>query len=130
MYQKALFKCKNNLLAILILYRGVSPIKAAELQESLNNIGKINNTWSLTPIGRNYFVFHFEDESDYVRIKHYGQSKLKFGIIKLSNWVPDFVPNKQKQNNAHMWTRIHELPFEYFDEELVLYLAGGIGTAL
>ncbi|KAM7465282.1 hypothetical protein LguiB_012844 [Lonicera macranthoides] len=65
-----------------------------------------------------------------VRIRQYSQSKLKIGMIKLFNWAPDFVPSKQKQTNVHVWARIHELPLEYFVEELVLYLAGGIGIAL
>ncbi|KAM7477352.1 hypothetical protein LguiA_025565 [Lonicera macranthoides] len=96
MYQKALSKCKNNLLGRLILHRGVSPMKAIEFQESLNSIWKIKNHLNLTPIGRNFYVLHFEEEADLVRIRQYGQTKLKIGMIKLSNWTPDFVPSKQK----------------------------------
>lgn len=130
MYQKALSKGKNNLLGRLIFHRGAPPIKSIDLQATLTNTWKISKQWTFTPIDRSFYVLQFEDEADMIKIHSYGQTKLKIGLIKISNWVPDFVPSKQKQTNAHVWARIHELHLEYFDEEMVLYLAGGIGTAL
>ncbi|KAM7477299.1 hypothetical protein LguiA_025512 [Lonicera macranthoides] len=64
------------------------------------------------------------------RIRSSGQTKLANGIFKLSQWVPDFVPSKQKQSNAHVWVRIHELSWEYLDEAVVLYIAGAVGNPL
>ncbi|KAM7515140.1 hypothetical protein LguiA_004723 [Lonicera macranthoides] len=84
MYQKAIQKCSTNLLGRLILHRGLSPLKAIELQPILTNTRKLGTNWSFTPIGR----------------------------------------GKQKQSTAHVWARIHDLPLEYFDEDIVMSIVG------
>ena len=129
-YQNALQKCVTNLLGRIIFHRGQAPLKAIEIKPILATTWKLSNNWSFTPIGKGFYVLHFEEIKDFQRIKLYGQSKISCGTIKLSQWQPDFVPSKQKYTTAHVWARIHDLPLEYFDESIVLSIASAAGTPL
>ena len=126
-YQRSLLQCKNNLHGRLILHRGKSPVKAADLHLSLSTVWNPKNQWSLTPIGKGYYTLRFSNEEDKQKVWTSGQAIIKEGTFNLLQWTPDFKPSKQKHTRAHVWARLHEVPDEYMHFHLLLSMANIIG---
>ncbi|KAM7501096.1 hypothetical protein LguiA_025510 [Lonicera macranthoides] len=129
-YQKALVKCKYNLIGRLILPKGTYPIKCVTLHSKLSMMWNLKKAWTISPLGKGYYCLRFSDAADQHIAWTGGQKHLKPGTIKLSPWVPDFVPEKLKQTNAQVWVRLHSIPWEYWDEPLLLSIGRTIGIPL
>ncbi|KAM7506455.1 hypothetical protein LguiA_016908 [Lonicera macranthoides] len=129
-YQKALVKCKFNLIGGVILPKGAEPIKTATLHSKLSAIWNLKNARTISPLGKGYYCLRFSDAKDQHSAWTGGQKQLKPGTINLSPWIQDFVPEKLRQTNAQVWVRLYSLPWEYWDEPLLLSIGKTIGIPL
>ena len=72
------------------------------------------------PIGKGLFEFEFSTIEEMRSVWSTGSWNLKFGILRLSQWVPDFCPDAQKQSNVQVWIRLSDLPREYWREKTLI----------
>ncbi|KAM7459720.1 hypothetical protein LguiA_036714 [Lonicera macranthoides] len=63
-YQKALVKCKFNLIGRVILPKGAEPIKSATLNSKLSSIWNLKNAWTISPLWKGYYCLRFSDAND------------------------------------------------------------------
>ena len=110
--------------------KGTTPIKTSELHSKLSSIWNLKKAWTISPLGKGFYCLRFSDGVDQHIAWTGGQKNLKPGTFKLSPWVQDFVPEKLKQTNAQVWVRLHSIPWEYWDEELLLSIGKTIGIPL
>jgi len=111
-YAKGVEECRSILRGRLILKKGEKPPTTKQLHETLTPLWKINN-WKIATLGKSFFEFEFSTMEELRSIWSTGSWNLKFGILRLSQWVPDFCPGAQKQSNAKVWIRFFDLPREY-----------------
>lgn len=127
-YQLGLQSCRNNIHGRLFLSKGDAPIKAVELRAKLSNLWKPIGNWKMIPLGRGFFEFSFAYQDDLRSVWSMGAWNLKPGLLRLSQWSPDFNPQLQKQTHAQCWVRITGLPQEYWRYKLLFEIASAIGT--
>jgi len=91
-YTKGIEECKSILHGRLILKKGQESPTAKQLHETLTPLWKINN-WKLAPMGKGFFEFEFSTIEEIRSIWSTGSWNLKLGILRLSQWVPNFCPS-------------------------------------
>lgn len=126
---KGVEECKSILYGRLILKKGEKAPTAKQLHETLVPLWKINN-WKISPMGKGFFEFEFSTIEEMRSIWSTGSQNLKFGILRLSQWVPDFCPGAQKQTNAQVWIRFSNLPREYWREKTLIEIACVVGMRI
>jgi len=90
-YTKGVEECKSILHGRLISKKGKKPPTTKQLHETLTPLWKINN-WKLAPMGRGFFEFEFSTIEEMRSIWSTGSWNLKFGILRLSQWVLTSAP--------------------------------------
>ncbi|KAL6139640.1 hypothetical protein ACLB2K_057942 [Fragaria x ananassa] len=104
LYQEQLKSFKTNLLGRLLLRKGSTPLKTADLKGMLNTLWRPSAPWRLVPLGKGYFDIHFATEEDLCRVWGGGTCTLSNGIFRLAQWKPDFVPGDVlPQTHAQLW---------------------------
>ena len=128
-YTKGVEECKSILYGRLILKKGEKAPISKQLHETLIPLWKINN-WKIAPMGKGFFEFEFSTIEEMRSIWSTGSWNLKFGIIRLSQWVPDFCPGAQKQSTAQVWICFSDLPREYWTEKTLIEIACVVGIPI
>jgi len=84
-------------------------LKLEDLLAKLNILWKPLSKWGIVSLGRGFyeFVFSFEDIQ---RVRSVLSWSLKFGILQLFAWSPDFNSNNHKKTTTQCWVRLLELP--------------------
>ncbi|KAM2866225.1 hypothetical protein COP2_022299 [Malus domestica] len=131
LYQQQLQSFRTNLIGRLLLRKGTTPLKTAELKSSLEALWRPVTPWLLVPLGKGYFDIHFNTEDDKRRIWGGGNCTLPNGIFRLSEWQQDFNPNDiAPPTHAQVWIRIYGLSQDYWHPRHLLEIARGVGTPL
>ncbi|PON38987.1 Zinc knuckle CX2CX4HX4C [Trema orientale] len=55
---------------------------------------------------------------------------LKPGVLRLQPWFPNINPHTQDSTNAQVWVCFHELPWVYWDRQILSDLARGVGVPI
>ncbi|XP_045802493.1 uncharacterized protein LOC123896099 [Trifolium pratense] len=129
-YKAGLDRCKNNLHGRLIMAKGDKPLRLHEIREKLTKAWAPVNKWQITPLGKGFYEFYFQNCEDLNRVWSIGTWNLKPGLLRLSAWSSDFKPENLKVTNAQIWIRIYGLPQEYWMPTTLFSIASGIGTPL
>lgn len=82
------------------------------------------------PTGEGYYELSFSSLEDLRSVWAVGAWHLNLGLLRLSQWTPDFQVNRQKQTHVQCWVRIHDLPQEYWRTKLLFEIAGGLGSPI
>lgn len=59
-----------------------------------------------------------------------GAWNVQLGLLRLSQWTPDFYVSQQKQTHVQVWIHILDLPQEYWRPKLLFEIAGGVATPI
>ncbi|XP_062012748.1 uncharacterized protein LOC133729264 [Rosa rugosa] len=115
----------------LLLRKGSKPMTTEILKKSLQSLWNPSSPWRLVPLGKGYFDIHFNSEMDMRRIWGGGTCTLESGILRLTQWKPDFKPGQElPQTHAQVWIQISGLSQEYWHPQLIMEIAMGVGTPL
>jgi hypothetical protein len=68
-------------------------VNRLDFSKKLNVLWNILGKWSLTPIGKSFFVFSFSSLEDLRIVLAVGSWSLSPGILHLFSWTPDFNPD-------------------------------------
>lgn len=60
----------------------------------------------------------------------FGVVNLKPTVFRVTRWVPDFNPAKQKLTNSQVWIRMLALPIEYWKSVNLFNIVRGTGLPL
>lgn len=130
-YRLGLMEHEHSLIGRLVLLKGDKPLKTVELKEKLSKIWGLDvNSWQLVALGKGYYNMHMKTMDAKSRVFSRGAIFLKPGVFRISQWVPDFNPSKQKQTNSQVWIRIFDLPQEYWRPAILCSIARGVGLPL
>lgn len=127
-YQQGLNHSKNNLHGWLILPIGSQPLKLDDLRSKLMKLWKPLGPWKMVPLGKGYYEFSFASPEDLRGVWVVGAWNVQLGLLRLSQWTPDFHVSQQKQTHVQVWIHILDLPQEYWRPKLLFEIAGGVGT--
>lgn len=72
---------------------------SAELHNILCSIWKIPRC-KIIPVGRKFYHIFLKSIEEHSYVMSLGEVSVKFGVLRISKWVPDFNPITQKQVNA------------------------------
>lgn len=81
-------------------------------------------------IGEGFFNLKFPTADVKARVFLKGLLFLRPGVFRLSQWVPNFNPNLQKQTNAQVWIRLYELSMDYWNLNFLFDITKGVGMPL
>ncbi|KAF1870212.1 hypothetical protein Lal_00003418 [Lupinus albus] len=93
-YQYGLQWCKNHLHGRVILAKGDTTFRFADLKSKLRSLWSMIGEWNMISLGRGFYDFSFASLEDMRMVCSVGSWSLKPGILRLSLWSPDFNPNK------------------------------------
>ncbi|KAL5701952.1 hypothetical protein ACHQM5_027231 [Ranunculus cassubicifolius] len=89
---------------------------------------KPEGRWLITPLGKGFIFIRFDNPNDYKKVWSAGSTWVFDNEpLRISKWTPNFVPENQKQTRALVWIRLPGLAQEYWDEEILMMIARGIG---
>ncbi|PON62527.1 Zinc knuckle CX2CX4HX4C [Trema orientale] len=122
--------CQFSLIGRIFLSKGDSPWKLVDLKLKLQSIWKLSSAWRLISLGKGFFHILLSSEEEKNRVRTMGSMNLKPGILRLQPWYPNFNPNTQSFTNSQIWVRFHELPWVYWDCQILSDLARGVGVQI
>ncbi|KAK9943240.1 hypothetical protein M0R45_008854 [Rubus argutus] len=73
-----------------------NPPKSHELAQKLRPLLSTASQWIVAPLGKGFFMFHFDVVEDMQRVWSLGSIHLNPGILRLIQWTPDFSPSRYK----------------------------------
>ncbi|XP_050212400.1 uncharacterized protein LOC126663639 [Mercurialis annua] len=129
-YEHRVNSCKNSLIGRVTLTKGESPWKQIDLKSKLTGIWNLDSNWKLISLGRGFYHILLSNEETLKAIWSRGSIGLKPGILRLLPWTPGFNPEEQKSTTTQVWVRIHKLPWEFWDKQLLAEISRGIGVPL
>ena len=129
-YQKRVQLCRESIIGRLTLIKGDKPWRFEELEKRLQDLWRPAGKWRMISLGRGFYNFHFDEVVDREKIWSMGVWTIKPGHMRMQQWVPDFNPNSQRPTNAQVWARLYDLPWEYWDANILKNIARGIGIPL
>lgn len=109
-YLASLEASKNNLYGQLLLTKGDSPVKIADLRQKSSKLWQPLAQLKVVPIGKGYFEFAFSSIEDMRRVLSVGSWSLNPGTLRLFSWTPDFKPELVRHTNVQCWIQILGLP--------------------
>jgi len=113
MYEKGIDFYKRNLRGRLVLNKGDKMYTSKEIEAKLQKHWKTAAPWTLSSLGRGFYEFFFNSESDLQAIWAMGTLNLKPGLLHLFEWAKDFNMHNHRNTHAQVWIRLMELPQEY-----------------
>jgi len=90
MYEQGIDVCKKNLSGRLVLNRGDKSYTTKEIEAKLHKHWKIDAPWTLMSLGRGFYEFFFNSESDLQVVWAMGTLNLKPGLLRLFEGEKDF----------------------------------------
>ncbi|XP_057793450.1 uncharacterized protein LOC131010072 [Salvia miltiorrhiza] len=110
----------------LFLQKGDKPRSTMELKWELQRLWSLASDWQLIPLGKGYFTLRFTTAEDKATAKGKAVWELSKGLLRLREWTRNFDPFKENSPLADVWVRIHYLPIEYWNPQVI----SGIGRYL
>ncbi|KAF5192881.1 zinc ion binding / nucleic acid binding protein, partial [Thalictrum thalictroides] len=125
--QRGLNYCKHCLLGRIDLQKvPIERVRELALQK-WNPTGE----WLITPIGKGYLFIRFDNVTDLNRVWSAGSSwSFDDEPLRLSQWIPNFTPETQKQTHALVWVKLTGLSQEYWEPEILMSIARGVGNPM
>lgn len=80
--------------------------------------------------GRGFYEFSFASAEDLRVIWAVGDWNLHPGLLRLSQWSPDFHPSNQKLTHVQCWIRTFDLPQEFWRPKILFEIVGSLGTPI
>ncbi|XP_057770922.1 uncharacterized protein LOC130990710 [Salvia miltiorrhiza] len=97
-----------------------------ELKSELQQIWGINSDWQLIPLGKGFYTLYFTTATNKATSKKKVIWELSKGLLRLWEWARNFDPFKENSPLGNVWVRIHYLPIEYWNSQVI----SGIGRYL
>lgn len=103
MYEKGINFCKRNLRGRFVLNKGDKPYTSKEIEAKLQKHWKTAAPWTLSSLGRGFYEFFFNLESDLQAVWAMGTLNLKLGLLRLFEWAKDFNMHNHRNTHAQVW---------------------------
>ena len=123
LYHKRLAICQFSLIGRVVLNKGDTPWKLANLRDRLAAIWNLSSQWRLISLGKGYFHILLTSKSEKDVVWGRGSLSLKPRVLCLQRWVPGFDPSKEKTTNTQVWVRFFRLPWELWDAQILADIA-------
>ncbi|XP_057785686.1 uncharacterized protein LOC131003194 [Salvia miltiorrhiza] len=126
LYLEEVKSSEHALTGRLLLGKGDKPRSTMELKSELQQLWGIVSAWQLIPLGKGYYTLRFTTATDKPIAKEKAIWELSKGNLRLREWTCNFDPFKENSPLANVWVRIHYLPIEYWNPQII----SGIGRFL
>ena len=84
----------------------------------------------MVDLGRDFFLLRFSLLEDLEQVLRKGPWFIGEHFLSIQKWEANFKPSKAQVNLMAVWVRLHELPIEYYDAEVLKQLGRALGTVL
>ncbi|XP_057803039.1 uncharacterized protein LOC131018331 [Salvia miltiorrhiza] len=128
--RKEIAQFSHALTGRLLLKKGEKPKTAMMIKDELQKLWGINSSWKIIPLGKGYYTLLFDNAEDKLRAKAQVIWEVSGGHLRLREWVKNFDPFKEHSSLANVWVRIHYLPIEYWNVEVLTGVARYVGHPL
>ncbi|XP_062028779.1 uncharacterized protein LOC133744740 [Rosa rugosa] len=88
------------------------------------------SNWSVSPLGRGFFMLQFQSLEDMQRIWSIRTVRLKQGLLRLIKWTPSFSAATFRNTFAQVWVRLWDLGFAFWEQQTIFEIARGIGMPM
>ncbi|XP_031119048.1 uncharacterized protein LOC116022464 [Ipomoea triloba] len=90
------------------------------LMNRLQRMWKPEASFDLITLDQDFFLAKFESLRDYEFTKYDGPWIILGHYLTVQEWVPNFIPWKNKLIKLLVWMRFPSLPIEYFEEDFMM----------
>ena len=84
----------------------------------------------MVDLGRDFFLLRFLLLEDLEQVLRKGPWFIGEHFLSIRKWEANFKPSEAQVNSVAVWVRLHELPIEYYDAEVLKQLRRALGTVL
>ncbi|XP_057811610.1 uncharacterized protein LOC131025843 [Salvia miltiorrhiza] len=127
---KEIAQFSHALTGRLLLKKGEKPKTAMMVKKELEGLWGIEASWKLIPLGKGYYTMVFNTAEDKLRAKAQTIWEVFGGHLRIREWTKNFDPFKEHSSLANVWVRIHYLPIEYWNVEVLTSIARFVGHPL
>ncbi|GMP89185.1 hypothetical protein CsSME_00040863 [Camellia sinensis var. sinensis] len=100
------------------------------LMDRLKNIWKLNSTFFGIDLGNHFFLMKFQDAADLNKVLNEGLWFVGKNFLAIRCWELDFQPEKASFSTTVVWVRLHSLPSEYYDHQILRRIGIKLGKVL
>ncbi|XP_057811482.1 uncharacterized protein LOC131025708 [Salvia miltiorrhiza] len=100
------------------------------IKNELQHLWGAKATWQLIPLGKGYYTMMFHNAEDKLQAKSKPIWEIFGGHVRLREWTKNFDPFKEHSSLANVWVRIHYLPIEYWNVEILAGIGRFVGHPL
>ncbi|XP_057426286.1 uncharacterized protein LOC130719691 [Lotus japonicus] len=100
------------------------------LCEKLRLIWRPTGGMEVTDVHHGYFMVRFDSEMDREKAMTGAPWLIYDHYLSVKPWTKDFVAADEKINTTMVWIRIPGLGMQFYDEDILLTLATGVGTPI
>ncbi|XP_031108885.1 uncharacterized protein LOC116013635 [Ipomoea triloba] len=93
----------------------------------LQRMWKPEAGFDLIALDQDFYLAKFESLRDYEFAKYDGPWIILGHYLTVQEWVPNFIPWKNKLDKLLVWIRFPSLPIEYFEEEFLMKIGREVG---
>lgn len=98
------------------------------MRDRLKKLWKPSAGFDILDLGFRYFLVKFDAEEDRSKVMDGGPWMLYDHYLSISTWSRDFVASSAKIDKTLVWIRFLSLNVAYYDEDVLMALAGAAGT--
>lgn len=126
-YQRGLEHCGINLIGRLTVPPHCTAPKSQELAQRLRSLWPMLSSWSIAPLGKGFFMLHFQTLEYMQHVWSLGSINLNPGLLRLIQWSPSFSPSTYKNTFAQVWVYFWDLGYDFWDHQTLFEIAKGVG---
>ncbi|KAI8013539.1 hypothetical protein LOK49_LG05G03238 [Camellia lanceoleosa] len=100
------------------------------LMDKLKSIWKPSGTFLGIDLGNHFFLLKFQEMLDLNKVLNEGPWFVGMNFLVIPRWEPDFQPKKANILTTVVWARLHNLPIEYYDHQILRRIGNKLGKVL
>ncbi|XP_019252829.1 PREDICTED: uncharacterized protein LOC109231637 [Nicotiana attenuata] len=100
------------------------------LRSKLVNLRNPSETLILFDLGWDFFIAKFSLEESMVKALHLGPWFVSGHFLSVRKWEPKFVPQEATLTSTAIWTRLPQLPTEFYDKAILEKVGWKLGKLL
>ncbi|OMP07545.1 hypothetical protein COLO4_07245 [Corchorus olitorius] len=100
------------------------------LVSRIEQLWKIKKQPAVVDLGEDFFLLKFQNEEDCSYVLKKGPWFIGGHFLTVRKWEPNFKASEASFFSVAVWVRLHELPVEFFDFEVLKKIGQAMGTLL
>lgn len=100
------------------------------LKRKLHELWQPNEELNIIDLGKDFFLIDFTLSENYFKAIHGGSWFIGGHFLAIRQWEAAFTPSTNTFSYTSLWIRLPELPFEFYDQQILCRIGNTIDQLL